>query len=181
MPKNETNKNDKNVNALAETTSTPQAVYAAPAQSATADSGVSGSNSGSSMTRRLGTGAIIGISAAGVALLAGVFGGGIALGATVASHGPAGMAHEMAEADGSHRGGPMQGGPMQGGPMQGGPMQGGPMQGGLMRGPDGDGPMNGNMSGDYDANGMDVVPGGAGTPGTPGAPVTPPTAPTPVN
>ena len=35
-------------------------------------------------TRRLGTGAIIGISAAGVALLAGTFGAGAAVGSTVA-------------------------------------------------------------------------------------------------
>ena len=50
-------------------------------------------------TRRLGTGAIIGISAAGVALLAGTFGAGAAVGSTVAhnSRPSVGQMGEMAQ------------------------------------------------------------------------------------
>ena len=94
MPKNDTTPNDENV------TVEPVANIA---------------------KRKLGTGTIIGISAAGVALLAGVFGSGIALGAAAATHGPAGISHEMDDASG-----PMQRDSMQRDGMQHGPMQGGP-------------------------------------------------------
>ncbi|MFT6534488.1 MAG: hypothetical protein ACJAS7_000519 [Alpinimonas sp.] len=101
--------------------------------------------------RRLGTGAIIGISAAGVALLAGVFGGGIALGATATGHGPAGISHEMTEA-----GGPMPGGKMRGGEMLGGPgkdQSHGPRQNSGVNGP-----MNGHDVEQRQANGMNTGP-----------------------
>ena len=104
MPKNDTIPNDTTPN---DTTPNDENAAVEPATN--------------SAKRKLGTGAIIGVSAAGVALLAGVFGGGIALGAAAATHGPSGMSHEMGEAAGPTQRDGMQGGPMQGGPMQGGP------------------------------------------------------------
>jgi hypothetical protein len=104
--------------------------------------------------RRLGTGAIIGISAAGVALLAGVFGGGIALGVTAADRGPAGIAHEMSQADGPMRGGEMLGGEMLGGP--GKDQSHGPRQHSGVNGP-----MNGHDAEQRQANGRSAAPEGA--------------------
>jgi hypothetical protein len=109
--------------------------------------------------RGLGTGAIIGISAAGVALLAGVFGGGIALGVTAADRGPAGIAHEMSEA-----GGPMHGGEMRGGEMRGGEMLGGPgkdQSHGPRQNSGVNGPMNGHDAEQRQANGRSAAPEGA--------------------
>lgn len=108
MPKN--NKNEENVSNETVTANAPVTKIA---------------------TRRLGTGAIIGISAASLALLAGVFGGGIAFGATTAHRGPAGVSGQMEQADGPMRG----------------QMQGGQMQGGSGQHADNDGLMGGKMGG----------------------------------
>ena len=176
MPKNDAHKNDahkneKSVSAQAAATTPPAAEYTPPTLSDTADSTAPAAAVKQQSSRRLGTGAIIGLAAAGVALLAGVFGGGVALGAVAAPHGPGGMSHDIAEADGRMQGGPEQGGREQGGRMQGGPEQGGPEQGG----PDGDGPMSPNMPHEHDANGMNSVPNGSRNAVTPSA------APTPAN
>lgn len=106
--------------------------------------------------RSLGTGAIIGISAAGVALLAGIFGAGVATANAVGHQGPpamgqfdqAGPQGQMGDMDGD-------------GPREGrhhGP-QGEQMQGGL----DDDGSMPGNVPHEHDANGNDIIPEGYNT------------------
>ena len=163
MPKNENNENLEATQAPAEFT--PEAPQA-EAENVTPIE--------TARNRKLGTGAIVGISAAGVALLAGVFGSGVAVANTMghgADRGPAGMSGqnlgEMAQ------GGQMPGGQM--GEMDGdgdgphghrGP-QGGQKPGGQMSG-DTDGPMSGNMPHQHDANGNDIVPDGTATT-TPGA------------
>jgi hypothetical protein len=155
MPKNDTNKNKKDSTVQPATTATPEPVYTPAAQSAGAESEVSGTPVAARTSRRLGTAAIVGISAAGVALIAGVFGGGIALGAGL-SHDPrGGMDRNASEASGQRegdrmqgdgmRGEHMQGGPMQGGPEQVGPMQGGSLPGGPGQNHDSDGPMMGDL------------------------------------
>lgn len=175
MPKNvENDKNkDKNDNIVSAEAGAATIPVAAPAPAAAnippAESVEVGASTpvtpvAAIRSRRLGTGVIIGISAAGVALLAGVFGGGIALGAVTASHGPAGISHGMDEA-----GSRMQGGQMQGGQMQGGQMPGGEKQRGQM--PD----RPGMLPQERDAQGMKMIPGG-----TPGQNV-PTAAPIPTN
>ena len=113
MPKNV--ENDKNKN-------NSDKIVSAEAGTSAPDASVTTIRS-----RRLGTGAIIGISAAGVALLAGAFGGGIALGAVTASHGPAGISHEMDQAGSRMPGHQMRDGQMREGQMPGGQKQRGQM------------------------------------------------------
>jgi hypothetical protein len=116
--------------------------------------------------RSLGTGAIIGISAAGVALLAGIFGAGVATANAVGHQsppamgqfneaGPQGQMGDMDD-DGPREGG--QHGP-KGGQHPGGQKPGGQMQGGL----EADGSMPGNVPHEHDANGNDIIPEGYNT------------------
>lgn len=151
MPKNDNNDNLDN----AEATQTP-AEYTPEAVTEETEETVTPITEARSK-RRLGTGAIIGISAASVALLAGVFGGGMAV-ANVLGHGgaPLGLAGQgpdqghMGDGDGDgHRG---HGGPKSG--MPGGPA--GAPQGGL----EADGSMPGNVPHQHDANGNDIIPEG---------------------
>ena len=65
--------------------------------------------------RRLGTAAIIGISAAGLALLAGVFGGGMALGVSIAHHEFGDKRGQVQRAEGPLHNGNGERRPMQGG------------------------------------------------------------------
>ena len=123
-----------------------------PAESGEAGTSAPNASVTAIRSRSLGTGAIIGISAAGVALLAGVFGGGIALGAVTASHGRVGISHEMDEA-----GSRMPGGQMHDGQMQDGQMPGEHKQRGQMQDEPGIPPL------ERDAQGMKMVP--SATPG----------------
>lgn len=118
MPKNDKKNIPDSASAKAAKATTPAVAYTPPVASADAVAPTPISS------RRLGTGALIGISAAGVALLAGVLGGGIAIGATAANHGPAGVSHEMSEADGRMAGGPGNEAGMQGGARPGSEMNG---------------------------------------------------------
>jgi hypothetical protein len=149
MPKNDNNDNLEN----AEATQTP-AEYTPEAVDEETEAPVT-SIENARAKRRLGTGAIIGISAASVALLAGVFGSGIAV-ANVIGHaggaplGLAGQGPAQGHGDGDvdrHHGKPGQG-------PQGG-MPGAP-QGGL----EADGSMPGNVPHEHDANGNDIIPEG---------------------
>ena len=94
MPKNDKSSNAKNV--------TPEAVTVESSEAPLATRPV----------RRLGTGAIVGISAAGFAVIAGVFGGGIALGVGISHNAHGGMMRNVAEASGQREGGRMHDGPM---------------------------------------------------------------------
>ena len=151
MPKNDNNDNLDN----AEATQTP-AEYTPEAVAEETEETVTPITEARSK-RRLGTGAIIGISAASVALLAGVFGGGMAV-ANVLGHGgaPLGLAGQgpaqghMGDGDGD---GPRGHGGPKGG-MPGGPA--GAPQGGL----EADGSMPGNVPHQHDANGNDIIPEG---------------------
>lgn len=125
-------------------------------------------------TRRFGTATIIGISAAGVALLAGIFGGGIAVGSAVADQGRAGMSHERGDASGPQQdarmnGGPENGGPQQDGRMNGGPENGGPENGGPQQGDPMDGPQQGGPQQDGPPRGGSLD-GPEGEEVAPGAP-----------
>jgi hypothetical protein len=132
--------------------------------------------------RRLGTGAIIGISAAGVALLAGVFGGGMAVANVIDHNGrpPAGMAGqdlsqmkgELQSEAGEHKDGARDGDRDGDGGHHGkrghGPQAG--MAGGVQGGLEADGSMPGNVPHEHDANGNDIIP--EGYPTTTPAPTT---------
>ncbi len=179
MPKND---NNDNVEIPAEFTP------AAPEATAEQAENVSPIEEG--RKRRLGTGAILGISAAGLVLLAGVFGGGMAV-ANVIDHNnrpPAGMAEGLTgqlpgdggHMDGDHDGDGPRGGHMDGdhdgdGPRGGhegkrghGPQAG--MAGGAQGGLEADGSMPGNVPHEHDANGNDIIP--EGYPTTTPAPAT---------
>ncbi len=137
MPKNDKPKKDS-ANGVTDSTSAaatvnPSDIYFPPAQSPVAE--VSGSPIPTPAVavppvtdrarRRLTPGVIIGISAASLGILAGVFVGGIAVGVTVGHRGPAGLNHQLRPVSGQLQNGNRPGGSFQGGPMQGGPMQGG--------------------------------------------------------
>ena len=152
MPKNDNDNNDNLDNA--EATQTP-AEYTPEAVAEETEETVTPITEARSK-RRLGTGAIIGISAASVALLAGVFGGGMAV-ANVIGHGGApalGLAGQgpaqghMGDGDGDGPHGKPGHGPKGG-------MAGAP-QGGL----EADGSMPGNVPHEHDANGNDIIPEG---------------------
>lgn len=142
MPKNDNS--DKNQDKVETVDVAPQAP--APASSISA--------------RRWGTGVIIGLSAASLALLAGVFGGGVAVGATAGNHAPSGSGGHSEQASDSMR----QGGPMHDGSMQ----QSGPMHDGSMHDSDSDGPMDGKMPHEPGAKGQgpDMMPRGTTDSGT---------------
>ncbi|MEY4532281.1 MAG: hypothetical protein RI926_50 [Actinomycetota bacterium] len=162
MPKNDKNDNLNN----SEATQTP-AEYTPQAAAEEVDAPVTAIEEG--RKRRLGTGAIIGISAASVALLAGVFGSGIAV-ANVIGHQGGGPqaggqppAHMEMDNDGPKGGGEGHEGKRGHGPKGG--MAGGP-QGGL----EADGSMPGNVPHEHDENGNDIIP--EGYPTTAPAPAT---------
>jgi hypothetical protein len=161
MPKNENTDNLDN----AEATQTP-AEYTPEAVTEEAVAPVT--PIAEARTRRLGTGAIVGISAASLALLAGVFGGGVAVAnvighadrpalADMAGQGPA--QGQMGDRDGDGPHGPKGGHGPQGAPA-------GAPQGGL----EADGTMPGNVPHQHDANGNDIIP--EGYPTTTPAPAT---------
>lgn len=166
MPKNENNENLEATQAPAEFT--PEAPQAQAAEA------VNVTPIETARKRKLGAGAIVGISAAGVALLAGVFGGGMAVANVIGHDGDRGPAAGM---NGHELGEMAQGGQMPGGQI--GDMDGdgdgprghhgpkGQMPGGQMQG-DTDGPMSGDMPHEHDENGQDIVPNGTATT-TPGA------------
>lgn len=115
MPKNEKGKkkdaNVENGGVEASAASTPTGVYFPPSEGRIADATATPVGPVTSRApRRLGTGAIIAISAAGVALLAGVFTGGLAVGVAVANHGGFGMNHQMRQVGGQLHNGNRQGG-----------------------------------------------------------------------
>ena len=157
MPKND-NENLDNT----EATQTP-AEYTPGAATEESDATVTPIAEVRERKRGLGTGAIIGISAAGVALLAGVFGSGIAV-ANVIGHnggGPvAGLAGQAPlQGEMGDRGGDGDGdGPHgQRGPHGGKPGQ---MAGAVEGGLEADGSMPGNVPHEHDANGNDIIPEG---------------------
>ena len=149
MPKNDSENLDNT-----EATQTP-AEYTPEAAAEESDATVTPIAEVRERKRGLGTGAIIGISAAGVALLAGVFGSGIAV-ANVIGHsggGPvAGMVGQgpalgqMGDGDGDGPHGKR-------GPHGG---MAGEIEGGL----EADGSMPGNVPHQHDANGNDIIPEG---------------------
>ena len=165
MPKND---NNDNVEIPAE--------FTPAAPEATAEQAETVSPIEEGRKRRLGTGAIVGISAAGLVLLAGVFGGGMAV-ANVIDHNnrpPAGMAEGLTgqlPGDGGHMDGDHDGdGPRGGheGKRGHGPQAG--MAGGAQGGLEADGSMPGNVPHEHDANGNDIIP--EGYPTTTPAPAT---------
>ena len=150
MPKNDNNENLDN----AEATQTPAEYTPEAVAEETEEAPVSPIEN--ARKRRLGTGAIIGISAASVALLAGVFGSGVAVANLIghgggplpalAGQGPDGGHMGDGDGDGPHgKGGH--------GPQAG---QAGVPQGGL----EADGSMPGNVPHQHDANGNDIIPEG---------------------
>ncbi len=149
MPKNDNNDNLDN----AEATQTP-AEYTPEAVAEETEETVTPITEARS-TRRLGTGAIIGISAASVALLAGVFGGGMAV-ANVLGHGGAPLGLAGQGPDQGHMGDGDGDGPHG----HGGPKGGMP---GGQPGVDSDGSVPGNVPHQHDANGNDIVPDGTAT------------------
>ena len=151
MPKNDNNDNLDN----AEATQTP-AEYTPEAVAEETEENVTPIAEALSK-RRLGTGAIVGISAASVALLAGVFGGGVAV-ANVIGHGDRGAQVGM------NGQGPAQG-QMGDGDGDGPHGHGGPKGGmpGGQPGVDSDGSVPGNVPHQHDANGNDIVPDGTAT------------------
>ena len=151
MPKNE-NENLDNT----EATQTP-AEYTPEAVAEESDAPVTPIAEARARKRRLGTGAIVGISAAGVALLAGVFGSGVAV-ANVIGHNGGGPAVGMVGQDGAQ--GMMGDGDGDGPHGQRGPQGGMP---GGQQGPDADGSVPGNVPHQHDANGNDIVPDGTST------------------
>ena len=106
MPKNENNENLEATQAPAEFTPEAPEADAAEAENVTPIE--------TARKRKLGTGAIVGISAAGVALLAGVFGSGVAVANTI---GHAGDRGPVAGMNGQNLGEMAQGGQMPGGQM----------------------------------------------------------------
>ena len=163
MPKNDNNDNLDN----AEATQTP-AEYTPEAVAEETETEVTPIAEARSK-RRLGTGAIIGISAASGALLAGVFGSGIAV-ANVIGH--AGGGPQAAGQPPAHmelgEGGPQGGGEGHEGKRGHGPK--GEMAGGPQGGLEADGSMPGNVPHEHDANGNDIIP--EGYPTTAPAPAT---------
>ncbi|MDH6533255.1 hypothetical protein M2119_001492 [Aurantimicrobium minutum] len=161
MPKDDNTENLDNAEATqapAEYTPTPETEAAATE----ADAAVT--PIASARKRSLGTGAIIGISAAGVALLAGIFGAGVATANAVAHSGPPpmGQVGQVGQAGPqAHMGDMDDDGPREGG--QHGPKgehkPGGPMKGGL----EADGSMPGNVPHEHDENGEDIIPEGYNT------------------
>lgn len=112
--------------------------------------------------KSLGTGAIIGISAAGVALLAGIFGAGVATAHVLDPQGPPALGHMDQAGSPEHAEGRDEDGPREGGKHghRGEHKPGGPMQGGL----EADGSMPGNVPHEHDADGNDIIPEGYNTP-----------------
>ena len=122
MPKDKKiNPDQENDSSEATAATTPGAAYTPPAEpvgaglpessqsvAATAPVGTNGK-------RRLGTAAIIGISAAGLALLAGVFGGGMALGVSITHHEFGDKRGQVQRAEGPTHNGNGERRPMQGG------------------------------------------------------------------
>lgn len=172
MPKNDKNENVENSQAdSASTASVGQTPAEYTPTASQDDSTASVTPIAEARTRRLGTGAIIGISAASVALLAGVFGGGMAV-ANVVGHedrGPAGQAQVHSEMDdeGSMAQGPQgkqgkQGKGPEGGKSHGPAGAAGGMQSG---GLEADGSMPGHVPHEHDAQGNDIIP--EGYPATP--------------
>lgn len=155
MPKND--KDELNINNAEQA----PASYTPPADTAAEETEATPIESARSK-RRLGTGAIIGISAAGVVLLAGVFGGGYALAHTMEENSRPAMgthsdfAGEMGDMDGDGDGPHMPGDQAQPGQMK--------QRHGQMPEGDQDGPMPGNVPHQHDANGQDIVPEGTTTP-----------------
>jgi hypothetical protein len=152
MPKNDNN--DKLDNA--EATQTP-AEYTPEAAAEETEAPVT--EIAEARKRRLGAGAIVGISAASVALLAGVFGSGIAV-ANVIGHAGGGPqaggqppAHMEMDNDGPQGGGQGHEGKHGHGPKGG-------MAGGQQGGLEADGSMPGNVPHEHDANGNDIIPEG---------------------
>lgn len=153
-------KNDKEFNNTEDAQQAP-ATYTPPAEAGAQAAQATPIETAPSK-RRLGAGAIAGISAAGVVLLAGVFGGGYAVAHTLQenSHPAMGEHHEfageMGDMDGDGDGPHMQDGQM--------PLQ----QKGQRHGPRGDVDQDGSMPGHvphkHDANGQDIVPDGTTTP-----------------
>ena len=153
MPKND-NENLDNT----EATQTP-AEYTPEAVAEESEAPVTPITEARARKRGLGTGAIIGISAAGVALLAGVFGSGIAV-ANVIGHNGAAPALGMVgqgPAQGQMGDGDGDGPHGKRGP-HGGPA--GQMPGGAQGGLEADGSMPGNVPHEQDANGNDIIPEG---------------------
>ncbi len=147
MPKNE-NENIDNVETPAEYTP-PVVEDGAEAET------VSSIEDAPTKKRRLGTAAIVGISAAGVALLAGMFGTGFAVAnANEGDHRPP-MGEQL------NGNAPMMGGEDMDDDGDAGRPPHGP-KGGHMDGDD-DGPMPGNMPHGHDENGQDIVPEDGGT------------------
>ncbi|MEY2698628.1 MAG: hypothetical protein RL720_584 [Actinomycetota bacterium] len=149
MPKNDNNENLDNV----EATQTP-AEYTPEAAAEEAEAPVTPIAEG--RKRRLGAGAIVGISAASVALLAGVFGSGVAV-ANAFGHGGGplpGLAGQ-ASVEGHLSDGDGDGPHGKGGHGPKGAPAGAP-QGGL----EADGSMPGNVPHEHDANGNDIIPEG---------------------
>ncbi len=172
MPKNDKNENVENSQAdSASTASVGQTPAEYTPTVSSSESTASVTPIEEARTRRLGTGAIIGISAASVALLAGVFGGGMAV-ANVVGHedrGPAGQAQVHSEMDdeGSMAQGPQgkqgkQGKGPEGGKSHGPAGAAGGMQSG---GLEADGSMPGHVPHEHDAQGNDIIP--EGYPATP--------------
>jgi hypothetical protein len=158
MPKNNNNDNLDN----AEATQTP-AEYTPEAAAEETEAPVA--QIAEARKRRLGTGAIVGISAASVALLAGVFGSGIAV-ANVIGHANGGPqaggqppAHMEMDNDGPKGGGEgHEDGEGHEGKRGHGPKGG--MAGGQQGGLEADGSMPGNVPHEHDANGNDIIPEG---------------------
>ena len=170
MPKNDNNENLDNV----EATQTP-AEYTPAATAEESETPVTPISEARSK-RRLGTGAIVGISAASVALLAGVFGGGVAV-ANVMTHNGGGPqaggqppVHMEMDNDGPKAGGPSHEGSEEGHEGKRGHGPKGGMAGGPQGGLEADGSMPGNVPHEHDANGNDIIP--EGYPTTAPAPAT---------
>ena len=160
MPKNE-NENLDHVETPAE--------YTPPVtDEATEAQNVNDIEDASAKKRRLGTGAIIGISAAGVALLGGVFASGYAVASvTDDDHRPpmsGQFSHDSAMMDDDDRHGDFD-------DMDSDDHGPRPPHGpkGQFSG-DVDGPMPGNMPHEHDENGQDIVPQNSGTSSTTPAP-----------
>ncbi len=169
MPKNDnSNENQDNVDAVDAAPQVPASVYTPPvvansqADAAVAESASDVASAAPQASRRWGTGVIIGLSAASLALLAGAFGGGVAVGATADNHGPGGSGGHSEQASGPMQGDSKQDGPRQDGPKQGGPQQGAPMHGNQMQDSDSDGPRDGKMPHPHDGNGQNLMPSDTG-------------------
>jgi hypothetical protein len=167
MPKNDKNENIDNSQAESTSTASSEQTPAEYTPTSSHDESTAAVTPiEEARTRRLGTGAIIGISAASVALLAGVFGGGIAVANVVGDQdrGPAGQAQVHSEMDdeGSMAQGKQSSQGKQGkhgkGPEGGKPH--GPAAGMQPGGLEADGSMPGHVPHQHDAEGNDVIPKG---------------------